>query len=1199
VGRTIAISLLATDRMSRTFDRAAASTTRLNGALERVDKVGKMTSLATAAAGAIALTKTLIPLTAAVVALPSAFASLQVVTKTLKVGMTGVGEAMKQVASGDAKKLDAALKSLSPNARAFVKETANLNKEWVKTRKQVQDSLFVGLDKQIKGVAHNLLPTVSLGMKSVATDLNQMGVAAAKVMKTSWFKGRVAIIFKNAGDAVHTMSGAVKPLLNIVTRLAVMGAPLVKVFAGWVVQGLKAASAWMDNSNNATKMTVVIANVRDGLTKLGTIVSNVVTFFGGLVKASSTFNVNGADMLDTLVQLTTAMASWSQSAQGQATLTKLFESLGQVASQLAQILPLLVGPLGLVLKLFNSMPTGVQGTATQMLAWSVVINLIAGRLKLLVGVAGGFKAVKTGIDGIGKGIKGLQAAGTATKGFITGFRNVNTAFSSGATRANTLGAALKSQLQRWRQLAGQMATNSKAAITSAASWVKLKAAAAGQWIAGAAKAVASWATAMYRAAAAATAQAAAAVRQKAAAAGAWIAQAVQGMASYAVATGRATAAATANAVASARQKVAIIATTVASKVAAVASKAWAAAQWLLNAALSANPIGLIIAGIIALGAAFVLAYNKVGWFRNLVNTLFSWFMTAVNFVVNFVKNHWQLLIAIILGPMGIIVGLVIKYWSQIKSFVLAAVNYVVGFVKSHWQLLLAIIGGPLGLAVGLVIKYWGQIKSKINAAIDWVLNFVRSHWKLLVSILGGPLVAAVILVVSKWNSIKNATISVWNSVHSHISSVLGRIKSAFSSAVSGISGIWKKLEGAAKTPVNFVIGIYNSGIRSLVSNLSGLVGHKINLPYVNKFAQGGIMPGYAPGRDSLMAMVSPGESIFRPEFTRAVGSGWVNTANAIARKRGPKAVQSWLTQGGDKLGAEGAQFARGGVAGGGNGFAGQFGFGGIVGGLVKGLKNFSILDPLKAAKNALSKIVGGTVPGNGLIRDQIAKLPKLIQDKVWSWIKSKLDFFGGSGGPIGGGGFARGLQFAKSQSGKPYVWGGVGPGGYDCSGFMSAITNVIHGKNPYSRLFSTRSFGASGGPGGFVRNAISPFRVGVTNAGVGHMAGTLNGVNVESNGSQGVHYGRGARGFNDGLFGYHYGLKADTGALTLQRGWNPPVYNGTGKPELLATPSQGSGDVHLHLDNHGVIGSKVELQNWLTKTLDTLRRQGRLKGIGS
>lgn len=1197
MARTIAISLLATDRMSRTFDRAAASTTRLNSALERVDKVGKMTSLATAAASAVALTRTLIPLTAAVVALPSAFASLQVVSKTLKVGMTGVGDAMKQVASGDSKKLNEALKKLSPNARAFVKETASLNKEWTKTTKQVQDSLFVGLDKQLKGVAHNLLPTVSLGMKSVATDLNQMGVAAAKVMKTEWFKGRVATIFKNAGDAVHIMTGAVRPLLDIVTRLAVMGAPLVKVFAGWVVQGLKAAAAWMDNSKNATKMTVMIANVRDGLSKLGTIVSNVVVTLGGLLKASSSFNVNGADMLDTLVQLSGAMATWSQSAQGQATMTQMFTSLGQVLSQLSQILPLLVGPMGLVLKLFNSMPSGVQGTATQMLAWSVVINLIVGRLKLLAGVAGGFKAVKTGIDGIGKGIKGLQAAGTATKGFIAGFRNVNLAFSSGATRANTLGAALKSQLQRWRQLATQMATNSKAALTSAASWVKLKAAAAGQWIAGAARAVASWAVSMYRAAAAATAQAAAAVRQKAAAAGAWIVQAAQGMASYAVATGRATVAATANAVASARQKIAIIATAVASKVAAVASKAWAAAQWLLNAALTANPIGLIIAGIIALGAAFVLAYNKVGWFRNLVNTMFSWFMAAVNFVVNFVKQHWQLLLAIILGPMGIIVGLVIKYWSQIKSYIMTAVNFVVGFVKSHWQLLLAIIGGPLGLVVGLVIKYWGQIKSKIGAAVDWVLNFVRSHWKLLVSIIGGPLAAVVILVISKWNSIKNTTVSLWNSVHSHISSVLGRIKSAFSSAVSGIAGIWKKLEGAAKTPVNFVIGIYNSGIRSLVSNLSGLVGHKINLPYVNKFAQGGIMPGYAPGRDSLMAMVSPGESIFRPEFTRAVGSSWVNTANAIARKRGPKAVQQWLTQGGDKLGAEGATFSRGGVAG--SGFAGKFGFGGIVGGLVKGLKNFSILDPLKAAKNALAKIVGGTVPGNGMIRDMIAKLPKLIQDKVWSWIKSKLDFFGGSGGPIGGGGFARGLQFAKAQAGKPYVWGGVGPGGYDCSGFMSAITNVIHGKNPYSRLFSTRSFGASGGPGGFVRNAISPFRVGVTNAGVGHMAGTLNGVNVESSGSRGVHLGKGARGFNDGLFGYHYGLKADTGALTLQRGWNPPVYNGTGKPELLATPSQPSGEVHLHLENHGAIGSKVELQNWLTKSLDTLRRQGRLKGIGN
>jgi tape measure domain-containing protein len=40
-----------------------------------------------------------------------------------------------------------------------------------------------------------------------------------------------------------------------------------------------------------------------------------------------------------------------------------------------------------------------------------------------------------------------------------------------------------------------------------------------------------------------------------------------------------------------------------------------AAQWLWNAALTANPIGLIVAGVLALAAAIVYAYNKIGWFR--------------------------------------------------------------------------------------------------------------------------------------------------------------------------------------------------------------------------------------------------------------------------------------------------------------------------------------------------------------------------------------------------------------------------------------------------------------------------------------------------------------------------------------------------------------------------------------------------------
>lgn len=71
------------------------------------------------------------------------------------------------------------------------------------------------------------------------------------------------------------------------------------------------------------------------------------------------------------------------------------------------------------------------------------------------------------------------------------------------------------------------------------------------------------------------------------------------------------------------------------------------------------------------------------------------------------------------------------------------------------------------------------------------------------------------------------------------------------------------------------------------------------------------------------------------------------------------------------------------------------------------------------------------------------------------------------------------------------------------------------------------------------------------------MAGTLNKTNVESNGSQGVHYGAGARGFNNSLFPAWYGYKADTGSA-LMPGWNPPILNKTGRPEPILNPRQAS-----------------------------------------
>lgn len=127
--------------------------------------------------------------------------------------------------------------------------------------------------------------------------------------------------------------------------------------------------------------------------------------------------------------------------------------------------------------------------------------------------------------------------------------------------------------------------------------------------------------------------------------------------------------------------VANTAATVAHKIVMVATsaatKAWAAAQWLLNAALTANPIGLVIVAIVAMGAALVLAYKKVGWFRDAVNAAFHWVKNAAQEVFGWIKRNWPLLASILGGPF-VAVGIAIaRNFDGIKETVKGALNWII------------------------------------------------------------------------------------------------------------------------------------------------------------------------------------------------------------------------------------------------------------------------------------------------------------------------------------------------------------------------------------------------------------------------------------------------------------------------------------------------------------------------------------------
>jgi hypothetical protein len=166
--------------------------------------------------------------------------------------------------------------------------------------------------------------------------------------------------------------------------------------------------------------------------------------------------------------------------------------------------------------------------------------------------------------------------------------------------------------------------------------------------------------------------------------------------------------------------------------------------------------------------------------------------------------------------------------------------------------------------------------------------------------------------------------------------------------------------------------------------------------------------------------------------------------------------------------------------------------------------------------------------------------------------------------PLGG---AAG-PFLRAQDGKPYVWASAGPGGYDCSGIVSAVYNLLHGRNPYNHTFSTASLPGrwftKGGIGGPLTAAWSNPGEAPASSTTGHMMGMVGGLTFESSGSRGVHLGKTTRRLTDFAHIAHYAQGGQVGRVpsfdsggVLSPGLNT-VFNGLGRPEPLVPAASGN-----------------------------------------
>lgn len=251
-------------------------------------------------------------------------------------------------------------------------------------------------------------------------------------------------------------------------------------------------------------------------------------------------------------------------------------------------------------------------------------------------------------------------------------------------------------------------------------------------------------------------------------------------------------------------------------------KGFAAAQWLINAAMSANPIGLVVIALALLVAGFVIAWKKSETFRDVVKKALDAVKKAFWWLVDGFGKAWKA------------VG---EAWGKFAAWV--------GGWKDSITKRVSAIFSAIGSAFGTA---WRAVGDAWSRFVDWINGWKQSITSRVGSLFSG--------IASAFGAVWKTMGDAW----SRFAGWIGGWKKALS-----FSGMFDGIMTAAKSAFNWLIGKWNSLSFSLpsvdthipgVGTIGGWTLSTPNLPY---FHTGGIVPG-GLGSESL-AVLRAGERV--------------------------------------------------------------------------------------------------------------------------------------------------------------------------------------------------------------------------------------------------------------------------------------------------------------------------------------------------
>lgn len=542
---------------------------------------------------------------------------------------------------------------------------------------------------------------------------------------------------------------------------------------------------------------------------------NVDTATKGLGKLSGAAKQAGDDMRDNTA---TQVEQFKRGAmQGLANV--LANEVIPAIRDVAPVVRSALAPVGALWKWLTAEPGRLRAAAVALLA----IGGAIATFKVVSGAVAGVRALSGGIASAGRFAvaagRNIRFAAFAARYYtVIGAQSAKQAVRTGASWA----ASAARSGAGWASSAGR-ATVSFARTTASAVANATRTAAT--WTASAVRSGMGWAAARARAVGSFAATAASATVNAGRTAAVWVAAQVRA----AVATTRAT-------LALARQRLVMVGTT-------IATRAMAAGQWLLNAAMRANPVGLIITGLMLLGGALILAYKKSSTFRAIVQAAMRGVMTAIRAVGRWGTWLWKNA----LQPAFRGIGAVVSWWwknivQRYFALVRGAFRTVGAIGKWLWKNAIQ----PAFRGIGAIIRgaYSGVIKPVLDKGRAAIRAFGRS----------------------------------------------------FETAKEAAGKAFAKLRGITKKPVQFIVDIvYNNGIRAVWNKVAGLVG--LGKLKAVKFADGGRTQGGVPGKDSIPALMMADEYVVKRSSARSVGFGTLDYINRTGQLPPQQPVQRFADGG--------------------------------------------------------------------------------------------------------------------------------------------------------------------------------------------------------------------------------------------------------------------------------------------------------------